>query len=105
MSDEITTIVNQMSQAINGNSGLNATLKFDFEGQGNIYLDGKSTPNTVTTENKAADCTITVSLDNFKKMASGELDGTTAFMQGKLKVAGDMGVAMKLGPIMAKARG
>jgi len=28
-----------------------------------------------------------------------------AFMQGKLKVAGDMGVAMKLGPIMAKARG
>ena len=105
MSDEIKNIATQMGQAIGGTSGLNATLKFDFEGQGNIYIDGKSTPNTVTTDNKPADCTITVSLDNFKKMASGELDGTTAFMQGKLKVAGDMGVAMKLGPIMAKARG
>lgn len=105
MSDEINKIAEDMSKAVAGDSGLNATLKFDFEGKGNIYLDGKSTPNTVTTEDKPADCTITVSLDNFKKMASGELDGTTAFMQGKLKVAGDMGVAMKLGPIMAKARG
>ncbi|MEQ1754813.1 MAG: SCP2 sterol-binding domain-containing protein [Micropepsaceae bacterium] len=105
MSDEIKSIAEQMGKAIGGNSGLNSTLKFDFEGQGNLYLDGKSTPNTVTTENKPADCTITVSLDNFKKMAAGELDGTTAFMQGKLKVAGDMSVAMKLGPIMQKARG
>jgi hypothetical protein len=80
-------------------------LKFDFEGQGNIYIDGKSTPNTVTTDNKPADCTITVSLDNFKKMVARELDGTTAFMQGKLKVAGDMSVAMKLGPVLAKAAG
>ena len=31
-------------------------------------------------------------------MVKGELDGTTAFMQGKLRVAGDMGLAMKLGP-------
>lgn len=105
MSNEIKEIAEGMSKSIGGTSGLNATLKFDFEGQGNIYLDGKSTPNTVTTEDKPADCTITVSLENFKKMAAGELDGTTAFMQGKLKVAGDMGVAMKLGPIMAKARG
>ena len=69
------------------------------------YIDGKATPNTVSNENKPADCTITVSLDNFKKMVSRELDGTTAFMQGKLKVAGDMSVAMKLGPILAKAAG
>lgn len=103
---EIEQIADGMRKAIGGgNSGLNATLKFDFEGNGNIYIDGKSTPNTVSTENKPADCTITVSLDTFKKMVSRELDGTTAFMQGKLKVAGDMGVAMKLGPILAKAAG
>ena len=105
MSDEIKNIAEQMGKAIGGNSGLNSTLKFDFEGQGNIYIDGKSNPNTVTTENKPADCTITVSLDNFKKMVARELDGTTAFMQGKLKVAGDMSVAMKLGPVLAKAAG
>jgi putative sterol carrier protein len=38
-------------------------------------------------------------------MVARELDGTTAFMQGKLKVAGDMSVAMKLGPVLAKAAG
>ena len=46
-----------------------------------------------------------MSLDTFKKMVARELDGTAAFMQGKLKVAGDMSVAMKLGPILAKAGG
>ena len=103
---EIEQIADGMRKAIGtGNSGLNATLKFDFEGNGNIYIDGKADPNTVSTENKPADCTITVSLDTFKKMVSRELDGTTAFMQGKLKVAGDMSVAMKLGPILAKAAG
>ena len=66
---------------------------------------GKANPNTVSNENKPADCTITVALDTFKKMVARELDGTTAFMQGKLKVAGDMSVAMKLGPILAKAAG
>ena len=29
-------------------------------------------------------------------MAAGQLDGMTAFMTGKLKIEGDMGVAMKL---------
>ena len=103
---EIAEITAGMQKAIgSGNSGLNATLKFDFEGKGNIYIDGKATPNTVSNENKPADCTITVSLETFKKMVARELDGTTAFMQGKLKVAGDMSVAMKLGPILAKAAG
>jgi len=105
MSDEadIAQITEGLTNAIGANSGLNSTLKFDFEGKGVVFIDGKSTPNTVSNENKPADCTITVSLDTFKKMVAREIDGTAAFMQGKLKVAGDMSVAMKLGPILAKA--
>ena len=38
-------------------------------------------------------------------MASGQLDPTMAFMQGKLKINGDMSVAMKLQPLLANARG
>jgi putative sterol carrier protein len=104
MSDEqdVIEITEGLSKAIGANSGLNSTLKFDFEGKGLVYVDGKSTPNTVSNEDKPADCTITVSLETFKKLAKRELDGTAAFMQGKLKVAGDMSVAMKLGPIFAK---
>ncbi|MGD0190556.1 MAG: SCP2 sterol-binding domain-containing protein [Rhizomicrobium sp.] len=105
-SDQVKQIITQWSAAIGANSGLGGTLKLDFGEPGSIYIDGKSSPNTVTDgADKSADCTITVSLETLEKMVKGELDGTSAFMQGKLRVAGDMGLAMKLGPILQKARG
>ena len=105
-SPQIQQIVTQMGQAIGANSGLGGTLKFDFGDAGSVLIDGKSTPNSVSDgEGKSADCTISVSMDTFEKMVKGELDGTSAFMQGKLRVAGDMGLAMKLGPVLQKARG
>ncbi|MBV9063366.1 MAG: SCP2 sterol-binding domain-containing protein [Alphaproteobacteria bacterium] len=104
-SEQVQTIIEKMGTAIGPNSGLGGTLKFDFGDPGSVYIDGKSAPNTVTDgEGKSADCTISVGLDTFDKMIKGELDGTSAFMQGKLRVAGDMGLAMKLGPILQKAR-
>jgi putative sterol carrier protein len=105
-SEQVKQIVAQMGGAVGADSGLGGTLKFDFGEPGSVYIDGKSTPNTVSDgEGKTADCTISVSLDTFEKMVKGELDGTSAFMQGKLRVAGDMGLAMKLAPVLAKARG
>jgi putative sterol carrier protein len=105
-SPRIQEIVTQMGTAIGANSGLGGTLKFDFGADGSVLIDGKSTPNTVSDgEGKTADCTLSLTLETFEKMIKGELDGTSAFMQGKLRVAGDMGLAMKLGPILQKARG
>ncbi|HEY2032481.1 MAG TPA: SCP2 sterol-binding domain-containing protein [Rhizomicrobium sp.] len=105
-SEQVKQIIAQMSSTLGENSGLGGTLKFDFGEPGSVYIDGKSVPNTVSDgEGKTADCTISVALSDFEKMVKGELDGTSAFMQGKLRVAGDMGLAMKLGPILAKARG
>ena len=104
--EQVKEIIERMGPAIGADSGLGGTLKFDFGEPGSVFIDGKSTPNTVTDgEGKNADCTITVSLETFDKMIKGELDGTSAFMQGKLRVAGDMGLAMRLGPILQKARG
>ena len=105
-SEQVQQIIKQMGEAIGANSGLGGVLKFDFGEPGSVLIDGKSTPNTVSDgEGKTADTTITVKLEDFEKMAKGELDGTSAFMQGKLRVAGDMGLAMKVGPVLAKARG
>jgi putative sterol carrier protein len=105
-SAQIQEIVTQMGTSIGANSGLGGTLKFDFGGDGSVLIDGKATPNSVSDgEGKNADCTISLTLETFEKMVKGELDGTSAFMQGKLRVAGDMGLAMKLGPILQKARG
>jgi putative sterol carrier protein len=104
--EEVNKIVEQMGSRIGANSGLGGSVKLDFGDPGSVYIDGKSNPNTVSEgTGKNADCTITVSLETFDKMVKGELDGTSAFMQGKLRVAGDMGLAMKLGPVLASARG
>jgi putative sterol carrier protein len=77
-------------------SGLAATLKFDCGADGVIYIDGKSTPNTVSNINIDAQCTVGISLEDLNAMLAGELEPTTGFMMGKLKVTGDMSVAMRL---------
>ena len=77
-------------------SGLNATLKFDCGDDGVVFLDGKGVPNSVSNENKDADCTVAITLANLAALMTGELDPATGFMMGKFKVSGDMSVAMKL---------
>jgi putative sterol carrier protein len=57
------------------------------------------------TVDSAADTTIKVSWDDWQALASGALDGMTAFMTGKLKVEGDMGNAMQLQGVLSKLRG
>ena len=78
------------------NSGLNAVLKFDCGDDGKIVIDGASTPNTVSNDNLDSDCTVGITLENLNALLSGDLEPTTGFMAGKLKVSGDMGVAMRL---------
>ena len=48
-----------------------------------------------------ADCTLTASAETFQGMLDGDLDPTGAFMSGRLTVDGDMGLAMKLGSLLA----
>ena len=78
-------------------------VKLDFGDQGVVLLDGQA--NTVTEDDAAADTTIKVAWADWEDMASGKLDGMTAFMQGKLKVEGDMSNAMQLQGVLAKMKG
>ena len=77
-------------------------VKIDFGGEGVVMLDGVA--NNVTEEDGAADTTIKVAWADWEAMSSGQLDGMTAFMQGKLKVEGDMSNAMQLQGVLAKLR-
>jgi putative sterol carrier protein len=81
--------------------GLDAKLKFDFGDDGLMILDATQVPNTVSNEDSDVQCTMVLSIENFMEMAEGKLDGAAAFMSGKLKIQGDVGIAMKLRPILA----
>lgn len=93
-------VTSKLQSRIGDASGLDATVKFDFGDDGMLHIDGTSQPYQVSNEDKDADTTITMSLDDFKEMAAGDLDPTTAFMMGKIKVSGDMTVAMKLSAVL-----
>ena len=79
---------------------LNATAKLVTD-QGVIYIDAKQSPAVVSNEDKPADCELQVTVDNLVKLGTGELNPMMAFMGGKLKVKGDMGVAMRMGQVMS----
>lgn len=83
-------------QKVGADSGLAATLKFDCGDDGRVYIDGQSTPNSVSNDDADADCTVGITLDDLAAMVQGDLEPTTGFMMGKLKVSGDMSVALRL---------
>ena len=81
-----------LRERVGSDSGLGASLKFDCGSEGIVVIDG----NTVTNDDLDANCTVSLSLDTLKRLLLRELDPMTAFMTGKIKVDGDMDVAMKL---------
>jgi putative sterol carrier protein len=91
--DECTTA---LRAKVGDDCGLNATLKFDCGDDGKILIDGKSTPNSVTLGDAEADCTVGITLDDLAAMIQGDLEPATAFMIGRLRVSGDMSVALRL---------
>ena len=82
--------------------------QFNLTGAGNKVkswtVDLKTGPKGKVYEGTAqpkADVTLSMSDDDCVAMFSGKLNTQQAFMQGKLKIKGDMKFAMKLGPIIA----
>ncbi len=85
-------------------SGINATYQFTLTGEPEgswmmVLSDDEKSVNEGVAD--AADCTITMDSGDFMAMIEGRLNPQMAFMTGKLKVAGEMGLALKLQAILA----
>ena len=93
-------VTNTIKERVGEDCGLGATLKFDLGDDGKVFVDATQVPNVVSNDDADAQCTVGVTMEDFSAMLAGDLAPTTAFMSGKLKVEGDMGVAMKLQSIM-----
>jgi len=85
---------------------INASYFFDIGGNdgGKWHVDLTKDGDwvTQTTTDTPAQCMISVpNGDDWVAIATGKLNATMAFMQGKVKVKGDMSLAMKLQTLLS----
>jgi len=84
--------------------GVNAIIQFNLSGDnGGLYwlriADGKCESGTGQAENPKL--TLKASADDYFAIISGSLNPTQAVFTGKLKIEGDMSLAMKLTSMFA----
>lgn len=102
----------QLTKKINDNpthiEGLNIVYQFNLSGDEEGTHQMKLANNVVeynTDEKYDADITLEMSDKSFIKLADGDLNPTTAYMTGKLKVRGDLSLALKLNTLLKKYQG
>lgn len=96
-------IPGRMKENPDKTKGINAIYQFKITGGngGDWVVDLTKTPGEVRGGSDAnARCTITVADTDFVDIVTGKLNGQMAFMAGKLKIAGDMSLALKLGTVL-----
>ena len=96
MSDIVAAAVEALTAKL-GDGVLDGSAKFEIEGEGALIIDGDG----VRASDDDADVTLTADAELFQDILSGDVNPTSAFMSGRLKVDGDMGMAMKLGSILS----
>ena len=95
--DEITTALRTRAGP---DCGLGAVLVFDCGNDGVIRIDGRAHPNTVTNDDGPSDCRIRMRTADLVALITGRLDGTVAVLTGRMKIDGDLAVALRLRKLM-----
>lgn len=96
MSDILNAAVSALNEKL-GDAGFDASAKFTLGDEGSIVINESG----ASISDEEADCTLTADVETFQGIMSGDVNPTSAFMSGKLAVDGDMGIAMKLGQVLA----
>jgi putative sterol carrier protein len=91
---ELIDMIDQLKKQAANVAPFGAKMKFVLDGK-SIIIDGNNN-NEVTESEDDADCTIITDSETLLKMKSGDLNPMMAVMTGKVKIKGDMGLAMQL---------
>lgn len=93
-------VFDQLQQKANEAEAIGGTLKFVIDDL-TVFVDGTGNSNVVSQEDAEADCTIATSAAVLMELQSGDLNPMMAVMGGKVKISGDMGLAMKVQSLMS----
>jgi len=96
----IENVTEKIKQKMAMASGMQATAKFNFGDDGLIFVDTNVSPPVISNEDQDADVELICSMETFEGIMNGSQDPNMAFMMGKLKIKGSMGLAMKLNSIL-----
>lgn len=91
----IETIIEKIKEQAVSAAPIGDKIKFMIDDKP-IMIDGSGDTNVVSDDDGEAACTISTTAETFAELQSGDLNPMAAVMGGKVKIAGDMGLAMKL---------
>jgi putative sterol carrier protein len=94
-------VFDQMPGRLNKDAakGLNAIYQFDLSGDGGgkwAVLINNEQCSVQEGAHPSPNITISMAAKDYLDMVAGKLNGQMAFMTGKLRIQGDMGLALKL---------
>mgnify|MGYP000075830477 CR=1 FL=1 len=89
------TITEQFRKTAGKAPQLGKSIKFVLD-QGVVHIDLTGEEPQISNQDKDADCTITTSIETIEGIRKGDINAMSAVMTGKVKIKGDMGLAMKL---------
>ncbi len=87
-------------------AGVKGSIQFNLTGEGGGQWVTHIADGACTVEPGATDApttTLTMSAEDFVGLVNGNVNAMAAFMQGKIKLQGDMGLAMKFQTIFGIA--
>ena len=98
---QIKDLFNNIQSRFNADAakGMNSTIQFNLTGDGGGTYHIVVKDGTIAAQEGAAaspNMTMTVAAQDYLDIQSGKLNGQMAFMTGKLRIAGDMGLALKM---------
>jgi len=98
---DLAELTEELRRRAGQNVKLGYKVKFVLD-EGTIFWDGTEQPPVIGNDGgDDANTTIKITSENLQKLMAGGLDPTLAYMTGKLKVEGSMGVALKLTSMFA----
>jgi len=97
---DLKRITDKIKEKLSDASEIDAIIKFNFGDNGYVLVDATQTPPIISNDDGEADLTLSCSLEVFENIAAGKQDPNIAFMMGKLKISGPMGLALKLASML-----